>query len=126
MNFLEKFVDDCHNRLLSASFESEPFSYILGRGVSEEQLKKYKIGYFEGDIPVREETQDFENFNRWAGYGKNLQKRLIFPSYNAHGFLRGIDTRKVDVKDYTKFMLARAQVDAVFFGLNEEALSAIW
>ncbi len=55
MNFLEKFVDICHDRLLtSLKLESEASSYLLGRGVSEKQLTEYKIGYFEGDIPVRE------------------------------------------------------------------------
>jgi DNA primase len=126
INFLETFVAYCHSYLLkSRENEGEGYSYLLGRGVSDKQIEDFKIGFFEGDIPVREENQEFNNFNRWARYGKQIQRRLIFPFYNSKGLLRGIETRKIDEKNYLKFALERSSADGVFFGLPH-ALPEIW
>jgi len=125
--FLNQLIKDSHNRLLSlAEYEEPPYTYLLGRGCGDVEITRFEIGFFTGKLVVRDESQDFEQFNKQTGYGKRLQQRLIFPLTNARGQLRGFESRSYfGKKSYFKYTLMRNQVDAWFFGLRQ-ALPAIW
>ena len=110
--------------------KSPAADYLAARGVSREQIEKIGIGYFPEDVwppYVKNDSEDSEAYHKWSSKGYRLRGKLVFPMRNGAGMLRGLQIRSPhkEQKDYSKFYLERAKVDAVFFGA-EMALPTIW
>lgn len=149
--FLDDVVDKCHNNLLKVT-SKVPLAYLVSRGITLEEIKRYKIGYLEKSFDnVKGEDLDILNFNKWLGTrGYFVRERIVFPITDELGNIKGIETRaldqraaesllpkyKVAFKDqisklqessvrYKKFYLEKSKYSAFFFGLPQN-LEAIW
>jgi len=93
---------------------------LYGRGVSDEQIELYRIGYLNGhapDVP--------EDFNRWSKGGERLDDVLVLPLTTTTGAIQGFQFRHVDRarKGYQSFMPYKEE--ALLFGLGE-AMPHVW
>lgn len=149
--FLEEVVDKCHNNLLKVS-SKVPLAYLVSRGISLEDIKRYKIGYLEKSFDnIKGTDKDIQNFNKWLGTrGYFVRERILFPIQDELGAIKGIETRALDkraaesllpkyqeaFKDqisnlqessvrYKKFYLEKSKYSAFFFGLPHN-LESIW
>jgi len=150
--FLDKVVDQCHINLLQPSAKI-PLAYLVSRGLTLGEIKKYNIGY-TGNLIKNvnpEEHVDAPAFNKWLGTrGKFVKGRILFPVYDEMGSVKGIETRALDMRAmdvlkpkfkislkhlinklpessvrYKKFYLEKVKNSAFFFGLPY-ALESIW
>ncbi|MDB4330317.1 toprim domain-containing protein [bacterium] len=150
--FLDDFVEKCHINLLQPSSKI-PLAYLVSRGISLKEIKKYKLGYSPTFYknPDKEEHEEAEHFNSWLGWkGRFIKNRLVFPIHDEMNGLLGIETRGLDkramsvllpkfknnLKDniaklpetevrYKKFYFEKNRHMATFFGLPE-GLKSIW
>jgi DNA primase len=125
--FLDTFITNSNARVkVMADWADPPYAYLQSRGVTDDDIDRFDIGYFEGDLDVRDESQDFHNFNEKTRFGRRMQQRLFFPLTNARGMNRGFESRNyVGEKSYFKYTVLRNNVDAWFFGLKQ-AMEEIW
>lgn len=93
---------------------------LYGRGVSEEQIVAYRIGYLNHDLP---DLEGAEAFLRWS-QGK-LDDVLVLPLTTTLGVIQGFQFRHVDRerKGYQNFMPYKEE--ALLFGLAE-AMPYVW
>ena len=97
--FLNDFVEKSHLNLMTSSSRLA-LAYLVSRGLTLEEIKKFKIG-FSPTIYNHDKTDDEEsqNFAKWLGSrGSFVKKRLVFPIYDEMGVIRGIETRALDKK----------------------------
>ena len=91
------------------------------RGVSDEQIDLYRIGYIDRILPVGLP----EGFVTWARGGDKLDDVFVLPLTNSLGEVRGFQFRHVD-RDrtgYQDYFLDRNE--AVLFGLGQ-AVPHMW
>ena len=98
--FLDEVAEKCHANLLTTSAKL-PLAYLVSRGITFEEIKKYKIGYigkvFHNIVPKGSEKEEIENFNKWLGKnGRFVSHRIVFPILDELGNIRGIETRGLD------------------------------
>jgi len=148
--FLNEVVKKCHSNLLQKNSRLA-LAYLVSRGISFDEIKKYQIGYLgtSFDNLKSPQNEDEENFNKWLGYkGKFVAQRIIFPIYDELESIKGIETRALDQKSmsvllpqyihllkdsnlfsneirYKKFYLNRSKYSACFFGVPY-TLEDIW
>jgi DNA primase len=149
--FLDKIADYCNKNLLQKSSKI-PLAYLLSRGITFDDIKKYNIGYTGTFLPKLEEDHDeLADFNKWSGYrGKYIKNRLVFPIYDEKNQIKGIETRALDRRSmnvlkpqykkslkilidklpeseirYKKFYLNNCKFTPIFFGLPHN-LESIW
>lgn len=92
---------------------------LHGRGVSEEQIARYQIGYLQGDLP--DAVPD--DFRRWA-YDK-IDDVFLLPLTNALGEVRGFQVRAVTAAKARYHDYLPDKREACFFGLGLAA-PAMW
>jgi len=126
MSFLTKILEQ--SKLYIQHEEAQ--RYLKQRGFDAQQITDLGLGYFPEDVwPLRfkGELGDVGAWNHWSKNGWRVKGKLVFPITNARGLLRGIQIRSPDPeqKDYSKFYLEAAGIDAVFFG-TPLAMPVIW
>lgn len=149
--FLDDIVAHCHSTLLQPTSKI-PLAYLLSRGITLEEMKKYRIGYIHTFLPrIQSDHEEWEDFTKWSGpRGTYIGKRLVFPIHDELGNIKGIETRAVDRKSmsilkpeykkslknlieklpdnevrYKKFYLKKCKFTPIFYGLPY-ALESIW
>jgi DNA primase len=149
--FLDNYIEKSHINLLQSS-SKVALAYLVSRGITLEEIKKYKIGFsnfYSHDLD--EKDSDSLSFNKWLGYkGKFIKNRIVFPIFDEMGNIRGIETRSLDKKAcsvlkekfklslkesidklpeneirYKKFYLEKNKHIATFFGLPD-SMESIW
>ena len=95
---------------------------LYARGVSDEQVAEYRIGYLDRKLP------DFEgmgDFLKWAHQGSRLDDVLVLPLTNTLGVIHGFQFRHVDRarKGYLDFLPYKEE--SVLFGLGQ-AMPHVW
>jgi len=150
--FLDKVVDKYHVNLLQPTAKI-PLAYLVSRGLTIDEIRKYKIGYtgnYTQNIDPKEH-EDAPAFNKWLGTrGKFIRGRIVFPVYDELGSIKGIETRALDQRAmdvlkpkfkislrplienlpessvrYKKFYLEKVKHSAFFFGIPH-SLEPIW
>lgn len=110
---------------------TKAWEYLQGRGVTEEQIEEYDLGYFPEDAwpPYVEEgeSEEGDRYREWSARGGKLKNQIVFPLRNALGQTLGFTLRNPDIdsRGYREFRLKRAKAHEVFFGIRE-AMEAIW
>ena len=101
---------------------------LYARGVSDEQMALYKIGYLNRELPAADYS---ELFLEWSGQGSRLGDVIVLPLTNAIGVIRGLQFRRVSREPtnsrrspYMDFF-EQPQDEAVLFGLGQ-AMPHIW
>lgn len=95
---------------------------LYGRGVSDEQMELFQIGYLNGRLPPLSGAEDFLE---WALHGDKLVDVFVFPMTTPSGVIGGFQFRYVDreKKGYTDFFVVHDE--PCFFGLAQ-AMPHIW
>jgi DNA primase len=95
---------------------------LWSRGVSDEQIRSYKIGYLNQKLPPLEGATEFME---WCWRGKKLQDVFVLPMTNALGQVKGVQFRHVDRvrKGYMDFFVDDEEPS--LFGLAQ-AMPSIW
>lgn len=113
MNWLKDMVEQAHVTLLALDPATPPRQYLRERGVTDQDIVTYKLGYW----PVAPEpTQCNEEFWKWCHkYGYN---RLTFPLTGPFGEPIGIQARHLGDKGYENFVLKPRELFVPCFGLH--------
>ena len=94
---------------------------LYARGVSDEQIALYHLGFIEGKLP---DLPYPKHFLDWAGvkFGHNS---LVLPLTNALGDVKGVQFRNIDPakKGYMDYITEKGE--AVLFGLGQ-AMPHVW
>ena len=95
---------------------------LWARGVTDEQIDRYSIGYLDRELPSLDYTG---KFIEWSRDGAKLDDVFVFPLTNTLGDIRGLQFRHVDRerKGYMDFIPNKSE--AVLFGLSQ-AMSYVW
>ena len=108
------FIEKAHNSLLK---NKKTIQYLRSRGISNQQIKKYKIG-------CSTERSGVKLFDQWSWDGKRLKNRVLFPIKNSIGKYKGIGSRLINQKKGKYLYYYFNRTDANFFGF--ENLKSIW
>lgn len=115
--WLEDFV-----QAASAQLDDEVRDALYARGVTDEQIADYRIGYVDRKLP---EVGYPEPFSKWAFGGDKLDSMYVLPLTNALGEVKGLQFRHVEQerKGYTEYIPEKGE--AVLFGLGQ-AIPRVW
>lgn len=95
---------------------------LAARGVSDEQIDLYQIGYLNRELPPLSYPKLFlkQTYN-----GQKLDDMYVFPLTNVLGAVRGLQFRHVerDKKDYIDYIDDKSEV--ALFGLSQ-AMPHVW
>lgn len=98
---------------------------LWSRGVSDAQIRDFKIGYLNKGLPTLEGA-GVEDFLKWyKGNGKKVWDVFVFPLTNALGQVKGVQFRHVEreARGYTDYYLGKDE--PAFFGLAQ-AMPYVW
>lgn len=102
--FLEDFISKSHTNLLQPKSKLA-LAYLVSRGITLEDIKKYNIGLSPSfySIPENEKNEfdleDYDSFKKWLGHkGKFVKNRIVLPIYDELNNVRGVETRSLDRK----------------------------
>lgn len=117
MSWLDEFVSQA-----SFAVDDRAREALWARGVTDEQILGFKIGYVDRQLP---DTMYPKSFLDWSRDGSKLDDMLVLPLTNALGELKGLQFRHVvrERTGYSDFIPEKGE--AVLFGLAE-AMPAIW
>ena len=95
---------------------------LYARGVTDEQIQHFQIGYVNKRLPTLEGADDFL---KWSHQGAKLDDMFVLPLTTTLGVVKGFQFRHVDRgrKGYTDFFLS--QDEPVLFGLGQ-AMPHVW
>lgn len=128
MNFLNKIHTQSRKHLKKGD---QAWSYLRSRGVSDDQIRSYGLGWFPPEQwpPWVEpgESNAADHYLKWSGRGVKLKGKLFIPLHDTANNLVGFKLRTPDEeqKDYSVYRLESAKKHAVFFGFRQ-AMRAIW
>ena len=111
MSWLDDLVQHAHRNLTSEIRE-----VLWGRGVTDEQMDMYGVGFLAHDLPDLPYPADFL---AWARQPHRLDRVLLFPLTTATGEVRGLQLRALARarKGYMNYMPYREE--ALLFGLAQ-------
>lgn len=97
-------------------------SVLYGRGVTDEQIQLFQIGYINRRLPALQGADDFLD---WSHRGSKLDDMFVLPLTTMLGAVKGFQFRHVERerRGYTDFFLT--QDEPVLFGLSQ-AMPHIW
>lgn len=98
----------------------EALNYLRSREVTDEDIKKFGIGYSK-IIKVSDEpgNKDWEAFNDECHGGRKIENKIIFPFKDLMGNIIGFVGRAIEVKEFKVFLTDVAKYEGFFFGLYE-------
>jgi DNA primase len=98
-------------------------SFLYGRGVTDEQIQQFQIGYLDSRLP---NIEGLDAFRVWAGGGSKLPNMLVFPLTNALGDVRGFQfkTAARGVRNYIDYFDGDID-EPILFGLSQ-AIPTVW
>lgn len=95
-------------------------SYLTGRLLTEEELKRFFIGYVGISSPMIIKDDGSEDYTRLKSDTSNfrhLEKKIIFPLRNCLGNVNGFLLRSMDKSFYKQYLMDEAKKVGAFFGL---------
>jgi len=102
-----------------ANLNDRAVESLMSRGVSEEQIELFGVGYIDGKLP--ELPAEAQDFLRWSCSGEKLPNMYAFPLTNLIGEVNGLQFRSLDkeVKGYRTFYDNKRE--PALFGLGQAA-----
>ena len=97
----------------------DAIEYLHGRGVSENEIKRYGIGYGKVVGVPEENSPDRKRFMEESFKGRKFEERVIFPMRDSVGRVIGIIGRSLTVKGFKIFATDEAKFHGMFVGLYE-------
>ena len=114
--YLDGFINRASKRIFNYE---EPLKYLKGRGITEEDILKYSIGYLKFAKVNAQDSEDYQYLKEKTWNFKGLQNRIIFPLRNILGSVNGLILRDIDTKRYIQIFFKEAKEIGAFFGLGE-------
>lgn len=100
--------------------------YLLGRGVREDSIQRLGFGLWSPCGNPSEPDSVWSLFcEKYGEGGRYLRDHLVYPIRSGYGTLLGLEARRLDKKNITKFFLPSAKWNALFFGLPQ-AVPKVW
>lgn len=96
---------------------------LWARGVSDQQVDLFKIGWLPGRLPEIEVPEEFRTW--WAGHQWRLTDTFVFPLTNSLGEILGLQFRSVDERRRGYLDYIASKEEPVFFGLAQ-AMPSVW
>ena len=97
----------------------EALDYLRGRGITDEEIIKYSIG-FTKIFGIPDDGSEDYKFLKEDSFGfKGLERRLLFPLKNILGHTNGLVVRDIKRKVFKQYFLTEARNVGAFFGLYE-------
>lgn len=151
MSFVDDFIRWAQTGLSSSD---EARTFLLGRGVSEEQCERHRIGYAFGDFGVNPSLDPNHNQHcgdrdhkgvwcdscryanwsaEWVGsgdgpkvpiQGRRISGSIVLPLTNYAGKCVGFQIRKLEEKSYDTFTI-KHRPEGYFFGISQ-SINSIW
>jgi DNA primase len=116
MNWLDSFVTHC------SELPEKAREALWARGVTDEQIDAYRIGYVDRVLP---EVDLPESFRKWCSVGDRTEDSFILPLTNSLGDIRGVQLRHVE-RERSGYMTWFAVNDEpILFGLGQ-AMPYVW
>jgi hypothetical protein len=117
MQWLEQLVEYAEGRLGDREREA-----LWMRGVTDEQITLFRLGYLNRDLPGLDYPKDFLE---WADNGKTLDDVFVLPLTTALGQIKGLQFRHVErsragYRDFIPY-----DDEPIYFGLGQ-AMPHIW
>jgi len=113
-------LNDFVTKASHSIFEHEtPLKYIRTRGLSDDDIRRFLIGYLRVAKIRKEESEDYRALSERTYGFKSLQNKIIFPLRNILGNVHGLCTRDIEHKRYTQYFLEEAKNIGTFFGIYE-------
>lgn len=120
------FLDDIVGVASRAIFRyPDVVSYLSSRGVTDEEVLKYHIGYLRVLGVPDDGSRDRSIFMESSLNGKKFEKKIIFPLRGSMGNVLGIIGRSPTSKAFKIYATEEAKQTGFFFGLFE-ALPSIY
>lgn len=119
MKWLETLVQYAHANLQG----DRELEALWERGASDEQIRDFRIGYLDKQLPLLQNAQEFYS---WYGFNKSkLLDVFVFPLTNALGQVKGLQFRRVErrAKGYLDYLPVKDE--PAFFGLSQ-AMPHVW
>lgn len=114
--YLDGVVARASRNILSSP---EALQYLGGRGITQEEVVKYSIGYTKVFNIPNDGSDDYKFLKKDSWDFKGLQKKLIFPLKNVLGHTNGMVVRDINKKLFRQYFLTEARNIGSFFGLYE-------
>jgi DNA primase len=125
--FLEKYVAKVSAAIME---EPEVLAYLYGRGLTREDLIKYRIGYSKILTPISDGTKDYDDMKSRSFGWSAVKGRIVFPATSCNGKVIGVGLRRLDlpgqpvdesIPRYRNLMTSEAKKVGVFFGIQQAA-----
>ena len=114
--YLNDFADHASKMILNYD---EPMRYLTGRGFTEEEIKKFGLGYLRVAKIRKENTDEYKKFHDETYGFKTLENKIIIPLKNTLGMVNGLVVRSLKEKKYNLYLLNEAKAIGGWFGLHE-------
>lgn len=112
-DWLQRIVQDAHQRLLDTPLTHPAHQYLARRGVTPQEIRTYKLGYFGEHFQVYQCSAQF-----WPWFQRYGWDRLVFPLTDPFGTAIGMQVRHLGDKGYENFTLKPPEVYPPCFGLH--------
>lgn len=114
--FLDVLIKNFH---ASISRYPEVLRYLYSRHVTNEEIKKYEIGYKKIVGIPEDPGEDRKRMMSECYNGRKLERKIIFPIKNLCNITVGLIGRTVESKEFKIFVNGEAKYTGFFFGLQQ-------
>jgi DNA primase len=114
--FLDILVQNLNGALSRYDVAKE---YLLSRGVTEEEIKEFKLGYSRIISIPKEESPDYDAFMKETHKGRAYEQKIIFPLYDIIGRVIGLFGRAIDTKEFKFYLTQEGKYTGAFIGLYQ-------
>lgn len=112
--WLDSLVSAASQRLLQLPEAHPARAYLRGRGVTDEWLRTYRIGWLDQPQQIQHCTTEF-----WAWALRYGWERMVFPLTDPWGFAFGLQVRHLREKGFENWVDPRGRrLTPVCFGLH--------
>ncbi len=114
--FLDILIKNLHR---SIHRYPEVIRYLHSRYVTDEDIKKYEIGYNKIVSIPEDPGTDRQRMMEECYKGRKLEGKIIFPIKDNMGNIVGLTSRSIENKEFKIFVTEIARYTGFFFGLPE-------
>lgn len=113
MSFLDRLVETLNQAVFRYP---ETLAYLESRHVTQEDIKRYRIGYSKIVIVPGEKGEDHDRFVEETKNGRKYEDMIVFPIIDALGQVQGLAGRSYKTKAFKTFITSEAKYNGFFYG----------
>jgi DNA primase len=93
--------------------------YLKKRGLTDEEIKEYKLGFSRAIATVDDGSEDYAFFKDETYKGKVFENKIIFPIYDLLGNPAGLLGRSISSKEFKLYLTLESKFLGVLYGLSQ-------